>query len=129
MTLALRSDKPEAELYLYDGDRLVDSFKWQAHRELSDTILIQIERLLQKNQLTLLSLTGIVVYSGPGSFTGLRIGISTANSLAYSLGIPCAGESGTDWLSGAQSKLRKQPLSSIVLPHYGADANITQPRK
>ncbi len=129
MILALRTDKPEAELYLYDEDRLADSFKWQAHRKLSDTLLTQIERLLQKNQLTLQSLSGIVVYSGPGSFTGLRIGITTANALAYSLNIPCTGASGDQWLSVAKALLNEQSLPSIVMPHYGAEANITKPRK
>ncbi len=45
MILALRTDKPEAELYLYDDKACLDSLTWQAHRELSDTLLIKIDEL------------------------------------------------------------------------------------
>ena len=38
------------------------------------------------------TLQGIEVETGPGSFTGLRVGVSVANSLAYSLGIPVNGK-------------------------------------
>lgn len=37
-------------------------------------------------------LKGIEVETGPGSFTGLRVGVSVANALAYSLGIPVNGK-------------------------------------
>ena len=132
MILALRTDKPEAELYLLDENaKLIDEVEWQGHRELSNTLLNQIENLLSMNNLSLNSLTGLVVYRGPGSFTGLRIGISVANTMAYSLGIALAGSTGDDWVASGYKELKntKFDLGRIVKPEYGAEAHITKPRK
>lgn len=137
MILALRSDKPEAELALYtnDGVTKIADHTWYAHRELSDTLLTEIESLLHSQQKNLKNLTGIVVYQGPGSFTGLRIGITIANTLAYSLQIPIASArddgSKESWQKRAiQALSQKVPQeSTIITPHYGAEAHITAPRK
>lgn len=129
MIIALRTDKPEAELYLYKDKQLVDELRWQAHRQLSDTLLSQLQSMLEANQATLSDLTGLVVYSGPGSFTGLRIGITVANGLAYALGIPISGAISDNWQLDGLQLLKQTSLGEFVTPHYGAAPNITQPRK
>ena len=58
----------------------------------SQVLLPMIEKLLKNNDLGFKDLQGIEVETGPGSFTGLRVGVSVANSLAYSLGIPVNGK-------------------------------------
>jgi tRNA threonylcarbamoyladenosine biosynthesis protein TsaB len=129
MILALRTDKPEAELYLYNNDVLLDTITWHAHRELSDTLLIKIDELLDQNSTSKQTLTGIIVYQGPGSFTGLRIGISVANTLSYSLHIPIVGEVEEGWLQkGLESIVGAKP-SQVIIPEYGSEATITKPRK
>lgn len=132
MILAIRTDKPEAELYLLDENaKPIDEIKWQGHRELSNTLLNKVESLLSNNNISLKNLTGIVVYKGPGSFTGLRIGISVANTMAYSLGIALAGSTGDDWVAAGRKELKntKFNLGRLVKPEYGAEAHITKPRK
>jgi tRNA threonylcarbamoyladenosine biosynthesis protein TsaB len=129
MILAIRTDKPEAELYLYDTDKLIDSISWHAHRELSDTLLTKIDELLGANKITKSELSGAIVYQGPGSFTGLRIGITVANTLAYSLGIPITGAEGEQWANLALDSLKSQSTSQVVVPEYGSEAHITKPRK
>lgn len=131
MILALRTDKPEAELYLLDAkNKQIDQLTWLAHRELSNTLLEHIETLLEKQQADLTKLTGIVVFQGPGSFTGLRIGITVANTLGYALGIPVAGGMGNEWQVNGQKKLVEVgQFNSVVMPEYGAEAHITKPRK
>jgi tRNA threonylcarbamoyladenosine biosynthesis protein TsaB len=54
-------------------------------------LLPAVEALLARAGLGPTDLTGIVVDVGPGSFTGVRVGVTTAKSLAYALGIPVAG--------------------------------------
>jgi len=54
----------------------------------SQGVLPLIERVLKENNLSLQDLTGIEVNTGPGSFTGLRVGVSIANTLASMLQIP-----------------------------------------
>ena len=95
--LTLRTDKPEAEIALYDSEKVIAQETWQAHRKLAETIHTKIEELLQDQQKDWKDLGGIVVYEGPGSFTGLRIGISTANAIAYSLKIPIVALGSDDW--------------------------------
>lgn len=54
----------------------------------SKNLLPFIDQVLRENGKTSADLQGIVVSIGPGSYTGLRIGVSTAKGMAYSLGIP-----------------------------------------
>lgn len=131
MILAIRTDRPEAELYLLKNDSTVlDQFTWLANRELSDTLITEIEDLLTKNSKMLSDVSEIRVFKGPGSFTGLRIGITVANTLAYVLAVPVVGGEGKDWLLGSQdnSTVHKK-FGNVVIPYYGSEANITAPRK
>ena len=57
----------------------------------SDDLLTKIDKILSQNQVKLDNLKAVIVNQGPGSFTGLRVGISTANALAYALKIPVIG--------------------------------------
>ncbi len=59
----------------------------------------EIEKLLTAHQLMLKDVTGFVVGLGPGSFTGLRIGLATAKGLAYALKVPIVGASSLAALS------------------------------
>src|SRR6266446_5979812 len=98
LILGIRTDKPEAELYLYEDQKKLGQLKWQADKELSKTIHRQIEKILDKSSINLQQLDGIVCFKGPGSFTGLRIGMSVANALAYAQDIPIVASSGEKWI-------------------------------
>lgn len=129
LLLSLRSDKPEAELGLFEDQTQLEHLSWQAHRELSVTIHKQLESLLKKQGKTLHDLQGVVCYKGPGSFTGLRIGLSVANALAYSLNVPIITSSGQQWLRTGIDSLLQGKSDPIALPEYGAPVNITLPKK
>lgn len=58
------------------------------HRPHSDYLLRHAQLLLQESGITLADITGLCVVNGPGSFTGLRVGLATVQGLAQSLGIP-----------------------------------------
>lgn len=58
----------------------------------SQILLPLIEQILKKNNLDYEDLTEVKVATGPGSFTGLRVGISVANALAFALKIPVNGK-------------------------------------
>lgn len=126
--LTIRTDKPEAEIGLYnDRDQLAYEV-WQAHRALAETLHAKIDTLLQSQQKTLDDIEGIVVYKGPGSFTGLRIGLTVANTLAYSLGVSIVANSGA-WIEDGIDRLRAGDNEKVSLPEYGAPVHITQPKK
>lgn len=127
MKLALRTDSSDAELYLLNLDGTVKQQKlWPAGRTLARDLPGEIDQSIDGNYN---DVTGIIVFKGPGSFTGLRIGITTANALAYSEAIPIVGTNGEDWLEAGLAKLASSIDDKIVLPEYGAPANITTPKK
>lgn len=129
MLLGLRSDASIAELYLFDGAAQVDELQWEAGRELAHGLLKKIDEFLAANDVTMEQLTGLFVFQGPGSFTALRIGLTVMNTLAYAENIPTAGETGDGWREKAVQRLQNGQNDQVVLPLYGAEARITQPKK
>ena len=129
LLLTLRTEKPQAEIGIYKDYKKLDYFKWQAHRELSDTFHTNIDKLLKNNNLNLNDLNGLIIYKGPGSFTGLRIGFSVANALAYSLECNIVATNDDDWIEQGLELFKNKKTSKQVFPFYGAEVNITQAKK
>lgn len=127
--LTIRTDKPEAEVGLYDNDKKCAYETWHGHRELSATLQRKIDQLLHDHNKSLDGLEGIVVFAGPGSFTGLRIGISVANTLAYSFSVPVIATGGEDWIADGVQSLQAGYSRTIALPEYGSPAHTTQQKK
>ena len=133
MILALATIGPTTELWLLPpgavGPATALSYEqWESQRGLADGLLSHIERLCRAQKSDICSLTGIVIMSGPGSFTSLRIGHTVANALADSLAIPISSSEGDNWLIGALKQLVTAKLGEPVWPFYGADANVTRPK-
>ncbi len=127
MLLGIKTDNPIAELYLYDkGGELIASKEWQAARELAHWLLREIDTFLDEHSSSLQALTGLFVFEGPGSFTGLRIGLTVMNTLAYAENIPIVGARGDDWRTAAVLALRSGANDHLVLPFYGAEARVTK---
>ena len=129
MILTIRTDKPEAELEVYDSQERLTCTKWLADRQLAETIHSKISEILNQSSISLEDLRGIAVFKGPGSFTGLRIGLTVANALAYSLSIPIVATDGENWASQAIKKIGTGKNDKIALPEYGAPARTTLARK
>lgn len=129
LIISIRTDKPESEIGLFDGVEELAYYNWTAHRQLAETLHKKIEEVLDKAGKTIKDLEGIVAYQGPGSFTGLRIGLSVCNAIAYSMDIPVVGVNGEEWQQKGIAKLLKDENNKVVMPEYGGDAHITKPRK
>jgi len=128
MIVLLDTSTYECKLTFVDGEWRYDA-TWQADRELAKGLLGYIQTQLESQSKTWTDLTGLGVLKGPGSFTGLRIGITVLNTVAYAQHIPIVGETGDDWQKVAVQRLLNGESDSIVLPEYGGEANITLPRK
>jgi tRNA threonylcarbamoyladenosine biosynthesis protein TsaB len=126
MILAIRTDSPETTLALIKDGQEVKRDQWESGRQLSNELLSHIRELVEAEWT---KLEGVVVFAGPGSFTGLRIGITVANTLAYSLNIPVAAGRGDDWIDSGIEALAYAKTGVSVMPEYGAEANITKPKK
>ncbi len=67
-------------------------FKSKAKDGASQKLLPFIDEVLKKTSTSINQITEIEVNPGPGSYTGLRIGVSVANALGWALGIPVIGK-------------------------------------
>lgn len=128
MILLLDTSTPICRLSFIDGDWRYDTM-WEAGRGLAKGLLAFLEQELSFQDKTWQDVTGLAVYQGPGSFTGLRIGITVFNSLAYANSLPIVGVMGDNWRAEGIARLAAGENDEIVLPEYGGEANITKPRK
>lgn len=98
------------KLYIDTADRSKRYIELNGVRkDFEGDLLVAIDELLKEGGVKLEDLTKIDVNKGPGSFTSLRVGISVANTLNYTLGL-------------------KSP-KEIDLPEYGKEPNITKPKR
>lgn len=128
MIILLDTATPICKLTIIYSNVRIDR-EWQADRELAKGLLGWLHDQLEGEKKTMQDIEGIGVLDGPGSFTGLRIGLTVANTLSDSLAVPIVGVRGEDWQDEAIERLQKGDNDKIVMPFYGADANITTPRK
>ena len=112
---------------------------WAAGYRHGETLLSTIGRFLGEQNIRRSRLTGIVVGTGPGAFTGLRVGIATAKGLAHGLRLPIVGVSTAEALLAALADVegeetgdgtsRSEPgaASVLLLPAGPADRLLVRP--
>lgn len=110
MKLYLDTSTPKCILKLDD-----QTYEAELGRDMAEKIFTFIESKLTENHKTWQDISEITFMSGPGSFTGLRIGAAIVNTLADQLKIPLYDHRGN--------------LRPIILPDYGREANISSPKK
>lgn len=128
MIALLDTSTPTCRLALVDGETRYDH-EWEAGRTLARDLLKWLDERLAEHDMSRSELSGIGAYVGPGSFTGLRIGLTVLNTLAEGMDVPIVGTAGESWQEDALTRLRAGENDRIVLPYYGSEANITTPRK
>lgn len=116
------------QLTLIDGDKRTD-YEWVAERNLARNMLAYLRDRLAENEASFADISCIGVFRGPGSFTGLRIGLAVLNTIAHEQRIPIVGVTGDAWREECLARLQNGRNDEIVLPEYGAEARITKPRK
>jgi tRNA threonylcarbamoyladenosine biosynthesis protein TsaB len=127
--LTIRTDKPKAEVGLYKNSVRLIYTTYEAHRILAETIHLKIEQILKDQALSWNQIEAIVCYKGPGSFTGLRIGLSLANALSGSLLVSIVGTTGDNWIGSGIDKLLSAENEKLIVPEYGAEPHITIQKK
>lgn len=110
MKMYLDTSTPDTVLKLDDNE-----YHHNFDHALAEKLLGFIHDKLQKNQINWQDITEITFMSGPGSFTGLRIGATIVNTLAHELKIPLYDHHGNE--------------HQVIIPNYGHPANISQPKK
>lgn len=102
MLLAIDTATTRASVALHDGHTLRDEFTWEAVRKHTVTLAPHIRQILAASDVTAQALTALAVCIGPGSYTGVRIGVAVAQGLAVTRRLPLIGVSTLDILVAAQ---------------------------
>lgn len=128
------ADQSQVFLSLAKAGKLIAKKQFNAQYHQAERLLFAIDKLLKAKSCKLKAITGIVVVSGPGPFTALRIGIATANTLAWALKIPVAGikldefNNISELIKISEKKIKKAKTGNIIKPFYGMEPNITRRR-
>ncbi len=93
--------------------RIIDEILSEKARSFSRSLLGMIEAILARNNLKLTDLYAIACAVGPGSFTGIRIGLSTIQGIAISTGVPVYGISTLQAMAAAATK-DAAPLCPVI---------------
>ena len=91
MNLAIDTSTDTASIALVQDSEVLAELTWRCGQNHTTQLLPHLTYLLDKTKVNLQSARCIIVAKGPGSFNGLRVGISTAKGLAFTLGIPIIG--------------------------------------
>ncbi|MCP4537582.1 MAG: tRNA (adenosine(37)-N6)-threonylcarbamoyltransferase complex dimerization subunit type 1 TsaB [Chloroflexi bacterium] len=113
MLVAIDTSTGYASLALHDGFRVRIEHTWESPRrhtvELSPRLVAALDQLGVDAD----HLSGVAVTRGPGSFTGLRVGIAVAKGLALARGLPLIGVPTLDVVAAAQGRDRR-PLCVVL---------------
>lgn len=119
---------------------LVKNGIWLAKKQLkaqykqAEKLLPAIDKVIQVLGFRFQDLQAVAVISGPGPFTALRVGVTTANTLGWSLKIPVVAVKRSefsgldDLIKVISTKIKKAQTGQIAVPVYGKEPNITRPK-
>jgi tRNA threonylcarbamoyl adenosine modification protein YeaZ len=123
--LAVETSGPRGSLAVGDpaAKTVFAQVTWEKKAVHSELITVELAELLNQSNLQIEDLTHISVNAGPGSFTGIRVGLNLARTLAYSLSLPIAATDSLTLLA-ARPELREKriliALKAIQIYYYSA---------
>jgi tRNA threonylcarbamoyladenosine biosynthesis protein TsaB len=111
-----------------DGTQIAET-TWVAGYRHGETLLPSLQRVLGESNVRRSRLRGFIVGTGPGAFTGLRVGLATAKGLACALGRPIVGVSTGEALLEAAADASGEPKETLVLllPAGPSDRVLVRP--
>ena len=86
--IIIDTSTPKSLIAILKDKKLLSKCEWESKNNESKTLLPNLDSLIKKNKLNIQTCSKIFVVIGPGGFSSLRIGVSTAKSLSIILGIP-----------------------------------------
>ncbi len=110
MILSLDTTAEFGSIALVDGERVVEEILLHSPEGFGHVIFGQVERVLAKHSVSVDDIECFAAASGPGSFTGVRIGLSAVKGLAHATGRPVVGVSNLRALAWFGSARRRAPV-------------------
>src|SRR5687768_16732173 len=115
MILAIDTSTDFASVALYaPGEGVLVEQSWIAGREQTTQLLPNRNRLMALVGRRVQQIEGLAVATGPGSYSGVRIGISTAKSIAYALDVPILGVPTLDALAFQQVAVTAAQVCAVL---------------
>ena len=115
MILAIDTSTDMASIALYrPAQGVLVEQSWLSGREQTTQLMPNVQRAMTMVHAAPQDLTGVAVATGPGSFSGVRIGISAAKSLAYALEIPIWGVPSLDALAYQQVAVTAAQVCAVL---------------
>src|SRR5690606_20526166 len=102
MLLAIDTATRSLSLALHDGDTVIAEQMWRTGNRHNALLAPAIQQMMDVCDVTMQDITAIAVTTGPGSYTGLRIGVAFAKGLAAVNNLPLIGVSTLDMLAAGQ---------------------------
>lgn len=156
MFLLINTTEDKSQLALAQNHKILAYKIFEANFAHSEKLLPEITKLLKLESLrkqgrkkkaapgfSLCDLEAIIVITGPGTFTGCRVGVATANALAFSLNIPVVGINKFEIFKNLKEKnlfskkviskiiqiaCKKLKIEKIAAPFYEKPPHITKPK-
>jgi tRNA threonylcarbamoyladenosine biosynthesis protein TsaB len=113
MILAVDTSTDEAGVAIMDGDSLLAEINWRAGGNHSRRLTPTIKQAIELAGVALTDVHAVAVAIGPGSFSGIRVGLSAAKGLAFGLGVPLVGISTLDVLA-APGQSAGDPVWALI---------------
>jgi tRNA threonylcarbamoyladenosine biosynthesis protein TsaB len=113
LLLALDTSTRQASVALCTEDTLLGEYSWQVGSNHSVELLERVRRLVAEGGHTMQAIDAITVATGPGSFNGLRVAVTSAKALAFALQVPLIGVSTLDIIAAQQQQWRG-PICAVL---------------
>ena len=113
LLLALDTSTRQASLALCSEEELLGEYTWHVGNNHSVELLTRIQRLFAECGKVMQDIDGLAVATGPGSFNGLRVALSTAKALAFGLKKPIVGISTLEIIA-AQQRQWNGPICTLL---------------
>ena len=137
--LSLETSAKSVSAAVTDGEKLLAYAYQSTGLTHSRTLMPMVESMLQNSDLSLSDIEAIAVAAGPGSFTGLRIGVAAAKGLAWAQELPCCGVSTLEAMAQnvahmnaliicAMDARRSQVYNALFLAEHGALTRLAPDR-
>lgn len=144
-TLAINTATRTQSVALLNNNKIINEISWHTANNESEVLLPNIQKLLKKAKRNFSDIDKIITVCGPGLFSGLRIGVTVSNTLAFALNAPLL-EIGTEAFPLSISEdlkendirdfgesILKMPLSKfrkvkVAIPKYSRPPHITKPK-
>ncbi len=112
--LALDTATPASTVAIHDGERVLASRRVTDASQHAEVLAYLVRDVLQEACVTMPELTHIACGVGPGPFTGLRVGLATAKTMGYALGIPVIGICTLDAIAREHQAFASQPITVVT---------------